>query len=61
MKKYGIATILGVVLVLFLAYFMHPLDNDSIGLLTLLCVGGSNGIAALFVKSRDVEGIQNDK
>ena len=57
MKKYGIATIFGLLLVLFFAYILHPLNNGAIGVLTILCVGGCNGVAALIKKPKNDKGV----
>ncbi len=59
MKKYGIASIVGVLLVLFFASIMHPLNDASIGILTIICIGGCNAIATLIKQEENDEGVKD--
>ena len=50
MEKYGIATVIGIILMLPLLYMLHPLNAGAVGILSILCIGGANGAAAIINK-----------
>ncbi len=56
MNEYGIATSIGVIIVLLLAYIMHPLNAGAISILSVIIIGGANGIAAIFKKGKENKG-----
>lgn len=53
MKKYGIATSVAVLMVLALTYLLHPLNSGAVGILSLICIGACNGLAAAISGKRN--------